>query len=85
MIKIEGGGRYIFDLVGEDYNDADSRTKKAIAALFKKYGEYRICQLAADYVDEFSGVSLRSLLKSIAERAELLPIKPLEEQEGDYY
>ena len=85
MIKIEGGGRYIFDLVGEDYNDADSGTKKAIAALFKKHGEYRICQLAADVLVTHPDVSLPSLLAGLARDAELLPIVPLEEQEGDYY
>ena len=83
--KLGGGGFYIFDLVGYDYKDADSGMRKAISALFRKHGEYRICQLAADAIIDRTDVTLPMLLRIIAKDAEDLPITPLEEQEGDYY
>ncbi len=83
--KLGGGGFYIFKLVGFDYKDADNGTKKAISALFRKHGEYRICQLAADIASGYPDMVLPALLKQLKHNAELLPITPLEEQEGDYY
>ena len=83
--KLGGGGFYIFNLVGFDFKDADNGMRKAISALFRKHGEYRICQLAADVVADHHDVTLSYLLSKLSKDAKDLPITPLEEQEGDYY
>ena len=85
VLKLGGGGFYIFNLVGFDYNDANSGLKKAINALFRKHGEYRICQLATDVVADSPEMKLPTLLSELRINAKDLPITPLKEVEGDYY
>ncbi len=83
--KLGGGGCYIFNLVGEDFNKVNNRQRIAITNIFKEHGEYRVCQLAEDYVAEVPDATMVSLLSHVFERAKRLPVIPLSEREGDYY
>ncbi len=85
VLKLGGGGFYIFNLVGADFNEVNDRMRISISNLFKKHGEYRVCQLAADFVADVPDTTLSSLLGWITKKADLLPITPMSEVEGDYY
>ncbi len=85
MTKLGSVGIYIFNLVGYDYNEVDAKTRCAIDQLIVKHGEYKLCYMADEYVEEQPEIKLRALLNMIKEKAPYFVMPPLEERhEIDY-
>lgn len=83
--KLGGAGFYILDLVGLDYKDADKKLRAEISQMITKYGEYKLCYMADEYVEEQPEIKLRPLLSKIEEEAFYFEMPPLEERhELDY-
>ena len=80
---IGAAGIYILNLVGYDYDDADDSLKKSIANLLNKHSEYRICQIAEEYVDSVPEVGLPDLLEHLDNKD--FPVVPMEEADVEYY
>ena len=63
--NVGGAGFYIFQLIGHDFKDCDSPTRKALDALIVRYGESKLCAYADYLVAEYPDIKIRALLKKI--------------------
>ena len=85
MTKLGSVGLYIFALVGYDYNEVDAKTRCLIDQLIVRHGEYKLCYMADEYVEEQPEIKLRALLGKIEENAFYFEMPELEERhEIDY-
>ncbi len=65
MTKIGSVGFYIFELVGFDYADVDTKTRCAIDQMVTVYGEAKIAAYAEYLVEIQPDVDLRKLLRKL--------------------
>ena len=85
MTKLGSVGLYIFALVGYDYAEVDAKTRCLIDQLIVQHGEYKLCYMADEYVEEQPEIKLRPLLSKIEDNAFYFEMPPLEERhELDY-
>ena len=78
--NIRGAGFYIFNLVGCDYNDCDTGTYNLINQLILQHGDYKLCYMADEYVEQDPGIGLRPLLGKINDNASGFPMPALEKE-----
>jgi 5-methylcytosine-specific restriction endonuclease McrA len=82
--KIGGAGFYIFNLVGYNYDDVDAGTRALMNQYIYKYGETRLCRIAAHIFEDYPEITLRGLLGKLEHYADLYRSKYDKEKELEF-